>query len=493
MTPSWGLLLTTCILMAAPAKEEDPAAQAQATLQRVSKLPLEHQRVWLRLIEQRYGWAVLLSLKPEDAQREQDRVAKILHQKTVGWNELIGLLQQLDKREKAAIGRLVRQYRSDVYEAFRKRARDMVDRQEAWYRIWSLWEKAGSPPEQQDRLMDWLAGAIKASAKDSIGPLPPDPKFGGGEQLVPEQLVQQLTQPPAAKPPAVEPPSSKPPPSKPPASNPEVTKPTAPRQPADDFLPGPELQARAPLPSRVPDPRRAIDPAKQPAEEVVVRRAGPFVPLPLLAGAPPAVVPLLHVFPSVSAATEAEPPGEPPSRYDVVAQLPHQLAMFDVPQPERPAEYRVERPSLEPDPATVRTQSPLPPATQADQHAQVNIEELGTRIEGINLSLRNLEAELNEKRDFTVDQLDSLLSRLDILVLRQKDLTLFRDLVPRQEQAKLAQIDSSRSIVATMGTRIAELRTRIRESEKMPEAERTAGLKHLDELSDRLATLTAEK
>ena len=51
---------------------------------------------------------------------------------------------------------------------------------------------------------------------------------------------------------------------------------------------------------------------------------------------------------------------------------------------------------------------------------EVNIEELGARIEGINLSLRNLEAELNEKRDFTADELDSLLSRLDILCCGRK-------------------------------------------------------------------------
>ena len=44
-----------------------------------------------------------------------------------------------------------------------------------------------------------------------------------------------------------------------------------------------------------------------------------------------------------------------------------------------------------------------------------------------------------------------------------------------------------------MGTRIAELRTRIRENEALPEAERAAALKQLDELSDRLATMTAEK
>ena len=86
-----------------------------------------------------------------------------------------------------------------------------------------------------------------------------------------------------------------------------------------------------------------------------------------------------------------------------------------------------------------------------------------------------------------------MLSRLDILMLRQKDLTLFRDLVTPQEQAKVGQIDSSRSVVGTMGTRIAEVRTRIRESEALPQAERTAALKHLDELSDRLATMTAEK
>ena len=117
--------------------------------------------------------------------------------------------------------------------------------------IWSLWEKAGSPPEQQDRLMDWLADAIKASAKDSIGPLPPDPKFGDG-QIVPEQLVKQLTQPPAAKPPT--------------PSKPENQAGRA-RQPADELMLGPELQARSPLPLRVPDPSRAIDAAKQPAED----------------------------------------------------------------------------------------------------------------------------------------------------------------------------------------------------------------------------------
>ena len=555
--------------MAAPATEDDPAARAQATLQRVFKLPLEHQRVWLRLIEQRYGWAVLLTLKPEDAKREQARIAKILRQKTVGWKELVDLLRDLDQREKAAIARLVRQYRSDVYETFPKRPRDLVDRQEAWYRIWSLWEKAGSPPEQQDRLMDWLADAIKASAKDSIGPLPPDPKFGGDVQLVPEQLVKQLTQPPVVKPPA---------------SVPGTTKPATPWQPAAELQPGPQLQARSPLPLRVPDRLGAIGPAKRPTADVAVRRDETLASPASLAATPPVVVPPLHVLPPIAvddpkeltrppmplchaltmavkheplvvaenateraakaeprdakpqavgasrqpselpprtverplpeqpiaalsplaagpraveetetARAEAETPLQSSPRHDVVAQLPRKLAEFAVPRLERSAEYRAQSKPLTAEQMAAQAQPKSPAAPPADQHAEVNVEELGTRIEGINLSLRNLEAELNEKHDFTADQLDCLLSRLDILVLRQKDLTLFRNLIAPQEQAKIGQIDSSRSIIATMGTRIAELRTGIGEKESLPEAERTAALKHLDELSDRLATLTAEK
>ena len=93
----------------------------------------------------------------------------------------------------------------------------------------------------------------------------------------------------------------------------------------------------------------------------------------------------------------------------------------------------------------------------------------------------------------TADQLDSLLSRLDILVLRQKDLALFRGLVTTQEQSRVGQIDSSRAAVATLGTRIAELRSRTRQNESLREPDRAAAIKHLDELSDRLATLTAGK
>jgi hypothetical protein len=328
-----------------------------------------------------------------------------------------------------------------------------------------LWEKAGSPPEQQDRLIDWLADAIKASTKASTGPLPPDPKFGGDVRLVPEQLVKQSAQPPAARP-------------------------DAPRPPAGEILPGPELQARAPLPLRVPDPPAAVSPTKLPPEAVVVRRGKDLAGVPRLAAAAPAVVPPGHGLPPMAT--------DDPKELTTLPAPPHRAMVVLQRQAPTAAESSAELlAKAGPDDANpqqaIGPRPPSPPPAQAQQHAEVNVEELGTRIEGINLSLRNLEAELQEKRGFTADQLDSLLSRLDILVLRQKDLLLFRDLIAPPEQAKVGQIDSSRSVVATVGTRIAELRTRIRENDAMPGPQRIAALRQLDELSDRLATMTAEK
>ena len=204
-----------------------------------------------------------------------------------------------------------------------------------------------------------------------------------------------------------------------------------------------------------------------------------------------------------NAAAEPDTAHEPSPPRDVLAMLPRQALQSAVPGAEGPAAFSVQRRPLQsdlaPPPASQPQAGPRSAAGQGDhhaqddRHAQVNVDELRSRIEGVNLSLRTLEGELDEKRDLTADQLDSLLSRLDILVLRQKDLALFRGLITPQEQARVGQIDSSRAAVATLGTRIAELRSRVRQNESLREADRTAALKHLDELSDRLATLTAGK
>jgi hypothetical protein len=554
VTPAFGLLLTACALLADPAADKEPSARAEATLQQVVKLPPDYQQVWLRLLEQRCDWAALIMMKPEDAQRERERVAKILHQKRVAWSDMLGLLRQLDQREKASVSRMVRIYRTKVYDSFHRRGKELVDRQEAWYRIWSAWEKAGSPPEQQDRLMDWLADAIKASSKDTLGPLPADPKFGPDVELVPAALVERLRQqqsqriaaqslPPRgeeANVPTPEPPLRGPLPLRVPDSRSSIGRTERLRGEGRTMraaaVLAAELECETPEPLgttpsvRLPNPRSVpkveLDPLKvtslpapsryaarivvnskatDPApglDELVVKSGEGAKPQAINGTRPPAELPppravaappetsVAGLTPAVSlpnvpsvavGAAVPETPRQSVPRGDVIAMLPRKLLQSTTIEPEAPMSHTVERKPLSND------------AAADDRHAKVNVEELRTRIEGINLSLRTLEGELNDKRELTADQLDGLLSRLDILVLRQKDLALFRDLIAPREQARVGQIDSSRAAIATLGTRIADARTRIRQNESLGEKERAAALKQLDDLSDRLATLTAEK
>lgn len=570
MTPAAGLLLITCALLAAPAGAEDPAALAEAALERAVKLPAEKQQVWLSLIEQRYAWAVLITMKPDDARRERDRVAGILHQKTVAWNDMAALLRQLDQREKAAVSHLVRVYREDVYKNFGQRQQELVHRQEAWYRVWSAWEKAGSLPEQQDRLMDWLAAAIKASSQGTLGRLPADPRFSSDEELVSEASVKRWRE----------------------ERDRRRSLAAGPGRVPETAEPRPEIPVRGPLALRVPDPQWGLERLNKAAETTVAREVD--APPTRSAGAPASGSPALAISPTLWRARQTRstepssgngtddltsrpaarrdaamasdckasgaaglmqsplagdhgglvhplalggtrPPAElpphravgptveppavaqtpPPARRsgvppielmrrdatstvaadsdtrresspprDALVMLPRQALQSAVPGMEGPAAYSAQRRPVQPD---------FAPHNRDDQHAQVNLEELRMRIEGVNLSLRTLEGELDEKRELTTDQLDSLLSRLDILVLRQKDLALFRGLITPQEQARVGQIDSSRAAVATLGTRIAELRSRVCQNQSLRDADRAAALKRFDELSDRLATLTAGK
>ncbi len=549
VTPAVGLLLTTCALLAADplagaAADKDPSARAEATLRRVVKLSPEQQQVWLRLVEQRYSWAVLITMKPDEARRERERAAAILRRKSVAWNDLAALLQQLDQREKAAVSQMVRLYRTKVYDNFSKRENELIDRQEAWYRIWSAWEKAGSPPEQQDRLMDWLAAAIKASSKESLGPLPVDPKFGPDVELVPEVLVKQLRDVKELREKRLREEQAK-------RRIAEAAPPDRGGKWPPGPVPGPETPVRAPLATRLPDPQWTSGRMSASTGAVVMPRGdwelgigdwpsnppslvpNPSLPAPatddpIVLTSPPLTRPhdgliALDTKASAAAAEVAEPvlaargdesarpqafgPARPP------AELPSERAIAPAIAPEiaghSPARLpaAAARTPVTAEPPTASESAPrgdvlamLPPqalrsaAPAPDEpHAQVNIEELRTRIEGINLSLRTLEGELNDKGDLAADRLDSLLSRLDILVLRQRDLALFRALVTAREQAKVGQIDSSLAAIAALGTRIAELRSKIRHNESLREPDRAAVLKHLDDLSDRLATLTAEK
>ena len=538
-------------LLAPAATPDDPVARARAELQRVAAMPAQEQRAWLLQLEQRLVWASRLSMKPEEAAKEQARVAAVLRQKAVSWESLTDLLRLLEQREKAAVGRLVRQYRSQVYETFRRQDRVLVERQEAWYRVWSLWEAAGSPASQQNRLLDWLEAAIRSSMPDAIGPLPPDPKFGAASE--PPALVIQKPAAPAERPQSrlpditVKPPEPAPvavrvpdsvaalPEAKPAAERvvPHRAEETSPAALLPDTLPAVVVP-----PQKFADREGTAEPmpgARLPERPSRLTVLPPNLDVPSLAdvsiagGAPPSQGgSLLHVGPQ----NETRQPAELPRPLAVESELPEKpepslppLAVQRRPQatpaasqpgevgtrPRLPSEHDMtamlprnvpegllsQVASDGPQPPAKPSEEPAPPKTAAappDEHVQVNVEELAARIAGVNLAMRTLEADLDQRREWNADQLDTVLNRLDILVLRQKDLSLFRDLVGPADQAKAGKIEPPRQAITALAALIVEARKRIRVSEAAgAAADRETALKHLDELSDRLAALATEK
>ncbi|MGA2066317.1 MAG: hypothetical protein ABSG86_15180 [Thermoguttaceae bacterium] len=457
--------MLSMVVPGVPAKAEDPATPAPPAVATPAP-PQAPGRAWLGQLEERFTRAARLTLDPAEARQEQARAAALLARPTVARETLAELLGQLDRREKAAISRLVRQYRLLVQQSFHDQPAGFVARREAWFRVWSRWEAAGSLPDQQDRLIDWLEAAIRSSRPGAIAPLPADPRFG---PVAPPGPVAKAAPPgPVAK-------------AVPPASR--VGPPAAVRiEPA-------------PVPVRLPEPsvsaprlRDTWRPVPQVAAMAAHRAGPPADETPPAAFPPPVRVPTPKIIPRIPAAESrpSEPPRAPP-RDEVLALLPGKAE-----EPGAIAGKSREGPG----PAVLVKATAQPSSTppEASGEVQVDLAGLAVRIAGLNLALRTLEGELEAKREWSADQLQSTLSHLDILILRQKDLGLFRDLVAPQEQAKVGTIESPRRALAALAARIAEARSRLRGPEAdQSDAGHRAALRHLDDLSDRLAVLATEK
>ena len=123
----------------------------------------------------------------------------------------------------------------------------------------------------------------------------------------------------------------------------------------------------------------------------------------------------------------------------------------------------------------------------------MNTEELTAQIAGNNMALRTLEAQLDEKRDWSVEQLETVVQRLENLIVKNKDLALFRDLISPAEQALVGSPASPRPVFSSAAAQIAAARKRTQGSDfPGSKAQRQADLRRLDELSARLNTATKE-
>ena len=81
-----------------------------------------------------------------------------------------------------------------------------------------------------------------------------------------------------------------------------------------------------------------------------------------------------------------------------------------------------------------------------------------------------------------------------MVVVKNRDLTLFRDLITPAQQALVGQIASPRPLISQLANRIVEVRSRVQGGDFAgTEAQRQAELRRLDALSTRLGNLAAEK
>lgn len=146
-------------------------------------------------------------------------------------------------------------------------------------------------------------------------------------------------------------------------------------------------------------------------------------------------------------------------------------------------------------PLPAASSEPSPNAGTGDTgHTQptvaVNVEELRSRTAGTNMALRALEAELHERRDWNIDELARLVTRLHTLTLRVEDMHLFREIVPEATRRLIAAADSPRPAITLVASKIAEARQRIIDGPYHgTEAERQAELAQLDEFSRRLVQI----
>jgi hypothetical protein len=150
-----------------------------------------------------------------------------------------------------------------------------------------------------------------------------------------------------------------------------------------------------------------------------------------------------------------------------------------------------EAPSDAEKPASAKSVSDklAPPLQEAK--VEVNLSELGARIGAYNLSLRALEAELDEPRAWNAQRLCPLVEKLTSLVQQKTDLATYGRLVANRDRPQVAARESPRAIISQLGRAIFEARTRAGAADfRGSEADRQAELARLDALSRALAELT---
>ncbi len=137
---------------------------------------------------------------------------------------------------------------------------------------------------------------------------------------------------------------------------------------------------------------------------------------------------------------------------------------------------------------------PPPQTTPQTTSVRVNVEELAARTAGVNLAIRALEAELDRRGPWNSIRLRPLIDQLGRLMNRSSDLTLFHQILAKQQRASVGRLDSPETLISQVAARIFEARNHAGRSDfEGSEPQRRAELRQLDELSRKLALLPSRR
>ena len=103
----------------------------------------------------RASYAAKLALAPDQAAQEIAKTHSRLHQQTVTWKALRDVADDTNTWEQAAITRLVKRYRTLVFERFHTQIDDYGKRQQAWLDVladWGLRRQPIRPARPIDRV-----------------------------------------------------------------------------------------------------------------------------------------------------------------------------------------------------------------------------------------------------------------------------------------------------------------------------------------------------
>ena len=318
------LALSCLVLLAAESPRSTGGVDADVVLQRMVAMDGATQQAYLADLEKRLDRANRLTLAPEEAAARAASVAAALRQNVVGWDLIRELVQETDRRERAAISKLVRQCRMKVYETYYGDRKEYDQRLDALNRVSEAWYKQATFDEQPIVVV-WMVAATASAMPETKGPLPPEPKFARSPDAATAATgtrTPATTTPPKDDPPKKETPRPESPKPETPKPKPETPKPETPKPPPGDYEPPkPPVENEADLPKRPTTGGDTITESPVKTPEMPKPPASPTTEKPveeMKGSAPKTELPVPSATKPIAPTKPVTPPIEPPAAKEPV-------------------------------------------------------------------------------------------------------------------------------------------------------------------------------